>query len=280
MKSRHQAFAETRIMIVAAPNGARRTQADHPALPISAAELADCAESLVEAGAAVLHLHVRDANAAHTLSVERYREAIEAIRERVGEQLVIQVTTEAVGRYRPDEQMNVVRELRPEAVSLSLRELCPRPEDEPAAAAFFGWLVGEGIWPQYILYDAGDLERFDGLRRRGLFADEHPHCLLVLGRYAAEQRADPAWLDPLLAAADVTCFPWTVCAFGPGEHAVARLAGERGGHVRLGFENNLELEDGRVAPDNAALVRQFASSIAGSPRQPATAAEVRERLLA
>ncbi len=271
----HRQFAARHVIVLAAPNGARRTPSDHPALPITPAELARCARQLVAAGTAVLHLHVRDGQGGHTLDVGRYRDAIAAIRAAVGDTLILQVTSEAVGRYRTDEQMNMVRELRPEAVSLALRELCPDSGSEKSCALFCNWLQGERIWPQYIVYDRADLQRFDRLRRQGLFGSERPHCLLVLGRYADGLAGDVAELDALLETVDCSQFPWSVCCFGPAEQAVMQHALAHGGHVRIGFENNLLLADGSVAGDNAALVEQFVQSIAGGPRRPATAADVR-----
>jgi uncharacterized protein (DUF849 family) len=70
-----------------------------------------------------------------------------------------------------------------------------------------------------------------------------------------------------------------VCCFGPRENEAARNALEKGGHVRLGFENNLRLADGSHAPDNAALIAQFTATLGGSKRQPATADEVREEFI-
>ena len=266
-------------MIMSAPNGARRTASDHPALPITSSELADCATALVDAGAAVLHLHVRDEKGSHTLDVARYRDAIDTIRDAIDDRLILQITTEAVGRYRADEQMNVVRELRPEAVSLALRELCPDEQSETASSLFFNWLVSERIWPQYILYDVTDLQRFDSMRKRGIFGDERPHCLFVLGRYADDEHGSPQHLDALLSAADCAQFPWSVCCFGPAELEAARYACSQRGHVRLGFENNVVLADGRPARDNAELVEQFVDATRSGGRVPASAADVRELLL-
>lgn len=249
----HRQFAEKRVMIIAAPNGARRTQADHPAVPMTADELAECAAGLPEVGVSVLHLHVRDHEGRHSLDSDAYRAAMRRIGECTGDALVVQVTTEAAGRYSVDQQMAVVRELRPEAVSLALCELCPDSGAEPAAAGFFAWLVAERIWPQYILHSAGDLRRFETMRRRGLFADDQPSCLLVLGRYGEQRGGEPAELDTLLSSVD-SSLSWSVCCFGPREHDAALAALEKGGHVRIGFENNLLLADGSPARDNAALI--------------------------
>ena len=82
------------VFLAVAPNGARKTKADHPALPITPAELAATAAACAEAGAAMIHLHVRDADQRHSLDVEAYRAAIAAVRSAVGEDLVIQATSE------------------------------------------------------------------------------------------------------------------------------------------------------------------------------------------
>lgn len=265
------------LALIAAPNGARRGPGDQPAVPITPAELALCAEALLAEDVSVFHLHVRNAAGEHSLAPAFYREAIAAIRARVGDRLVIQATTEAVGRYTRQEQMAAVRELRPEAVSLSLRELCPDEAAEAEAATFFAWCRRESIWPQYILYSPDDLSRFEQLRRRGLFAEERPSCLFVAGRYAEQLTGTADELDAFLAAADCSQFPWAACCFGRHENAVMLAAAAAGGHVRLGFENNTVLCDGTPARDNAELFAQFRKSARHLGRRPATADEIRSQ---
>lgn len=274
----YQAFAGDRIVIMSAPNGARRTPEDHAALPVTPRQIAECAASLVEESVSVLHMHVRDEDNRHTLDAARYAEATAAVRSAVGENMIIQITTEAVGQFQPDEQMQVVRELRPEAVSLALRELCPDESSEAVAGAFFEWLVSERIWPQYILYSVEDVERFDRLRRKGLFADDYPFCMLVLGQYADGREGKLSDLDDMLDKG-AAAYPWSVCCFGSSENDAALHAAAAGGHVRIGFENNVLLQDGSVASDNAALIAQFHASRGNSARQAATADEIRGRWL-
>ncbi len=273
-------------MIMAAPNGARRTKAHHPALPMTAGELAITARECLNAGASAIHLHVRDDDGEHCLDAGRYREAIQELRREVGERLLIQVTTEAVGRYRPDEQMAVVREVRPEAVSVGLNELVPDPAHERAAAAFYAWAAEEGISVQHILYSADDVARFHDLRARGVLpggpsgapAAGRPFVLCVLGRYAADRQSKPADLLPFVQAG-LDGLVWSVCAFGRREAACAVLAATLGGHARVGFENNLHLPDGSVAPDNAALVAAVASGAPATGRPLADAATARRLAL-
>lgn len=252
------------LIVSVAPNGARKSKTDHPSLPISDRELAETAASCRAAGAAMIHLHVRDSAGRHSLDPGLYRSAIAAIRREVGADLIVQVTSESVGMFNRDEQMSMVRDLRPEAVSLALGELVANDADELSAAEFFAWLLKESIAPQYILYSAQEVRRFHELRKRGIIPGERPFVLFVLGRYDSSGQADPYELLPFLAAHDSEC-PWAACAFGRMESACAIAAIGLQGHVRVGFENNLHLSDGRVAPDNAALVAQAvaASDLSG-----------------
>jgi uncharacterized protein (DUF849 family) len=264
------------LMLMVAPNGARKTRDDHPALPLTPAEIAAEAERCADAGAALLHLHVRDTAGRHSLSPELYREAIAAVRERVGERLVIQATTEAVQRYTPSEQIDAVMALRPESVSVALRELLPAGDDVTQAADFFRWLRDEQVVPQFIIYAADDLVTYAGLRDREVIPAMPQWLLLVLGRYSVDQTSQPGDLLPFMQALPDRV-PWAVCAFGPQEHACGTCAASLGGHVRVGFENNLRLKDGGTAPDNAALVRQMAAAADALGRPLASAAQVRER---
>lgn len=266
----------TPLAIAVAPNGARRTRADHPRLPMTPQELADEAHDCLTAGASMIHLHVRDDQGRHTLDPDAYRAAIEAIRKAVGDRLVIQVTTEAVGRYAPDAQMAMVRELRPEAVSLAPRELIPDAGHERAAADFLAWCKREAVSAQYILYDLADLARFRDLRARGVVPGARTFRIYVLGRYSESQEAEPGELLPLLTAEGGQEDPWSLCAFGSRESACLLAAAAFGGHVRAGFENNLRLPDGRLAPGNAALVDGLASGAQALGRPLADAATLRE----
>lgn len=266
------------LIIAVAPNGARKTKADHPALPITPEELAETAARCLDAGASMIHLHVRDDDQKHSLDVSAYRAAIAAIRARVGGELIIQVTTEAVGIYTPAQQMAMVQELEPEAVSLAVRELCPDDAHEEIAAKFFGWLHNSGISPQYILYSAEDVARFKRLHAAGVIPREQPFVLYVLGRYSAGQTSQPTDLLPFLAEAGDSIADWAMCAFGPLEGACAVTAAGLGGHCRVGFENNMRLANGDVASGNADLVTQVADQAGLMGRHVASPAEARKIL--
>lgn len=265
------------VMIAVAPNGARKTQQDHPQLPISPKELAHTAAACREAGACMLHLHVRDENLRHSLDAERYRSAIAAIRQQVGEEFIIQITTEAVGIYNREQQIQTVIDVRPEAVSLAIREISPTGVDEKVSAEFFSFLQRERIAPQYILYDKEDILHFNKLLERGIVPDENISVLLVLGRYAENQQSDSKDLAPLLSYLPEV-HHWSLCAFGASEADCMLEAMQRGGHCRVGFENNLLLADGTKAEDNAALVRAVSDGATAHQRKVASADAARKLL--
>lgn len=257
-----------------APNGARKSKDDHGEIPITPAELANCAESILDAGAAIMHVHVRDDDGGHSLDVDRYRAATAAIRERIGAQLVIQATTEACGIYTSEQQMQVVRELKPEAVSVALREICPDAASEAVAGEFYAWMCAEAVMAQHILYSPEDVRRFTNLCERGVIPDSQPFALFVLGRYSDDLTGDPADLDAFVAESSANLV-WAVCCFGATEQAAVSKAARSGGHARVGFENNVNLPDGAVAPNNAVLVEIAVESGVKNGRAAATADDVR-----
>lgn len=268
------------LMVAVAPNGARKVKKDHPAIPLTPAELATEAQACVDAGACMIHLHVRDDDGGHSLDPDRYKQAMAAIRDKVGDKLIIQITTEAVGIYQPAEQMASVRAVEPEAVSTAIRELVADASAEAAATDFFAWAVERGTFVQYILYDAADVNRFVDLRARGVLPGGVCSVLYVLGRYSKGQRSQPSDLLPFLeaAAGHDDDWHWSVCAFGPLEGACALTAAGLGGHARVGMENNTLLNDGSLASGNADLVRQVWEGAGMMSRPVADAAAARRML--
>jgi len=268
-------FFTTPLLITVAPNGAYKQAADHPALPLTAEHLAATAKQCLDAGAAMLHMHIRDAQGRHSLDVDGYREAQRVVRAAVGQEMVIQITSEAARVYQAPAQMAMVQALVPEAVSVGLRELDQPEVGEAGLSRFFGWLAQHRVMTQVIVYDVADLRRWQDLRQRGVVPDAPWSLLFVLGRYSVGQTSSPADLLPFVQA-HTGPETWSMCAFGAGEHACAATAAALGGHARVGFENNLLLNTGERAPGNADLVAQLAHTAASLNRPLATAQQARE----
>ncbi|VAW01842.1 hypothetical protein MNBD_ALPHA01-1302 [hydrothermal vent metagenome] len=261
------------FIIMSAPNGARRQKSDHINIPISPDELARCAEEISDAGASIIHLHVRDDQGGHSLNTDRYRAAIAAIRDAVGDDMIIQATSEAVGSYSRLEQMAMVRELRPEAVSLALRELCPGEDDVNEMADFAKWMAQENIFPQYILYDETDYQRFDNYRKRGVFDNDRPFTLFVLGSYRNDTPEKD--VDRLKLRTRQAAFPWAVCGFGINESDAVIHAAQNAGHIRVGFENNIWRKDGEQLLNNAEMIKFCADTATAENRPIAKADDIR-----
>jgi len=273
------------VLIMAAVNGARRTKADHPALPMTGPEIAEDVAACAQAGAAMAHVHVRDGEGRHVLDAALYQQAFALIAARAGQDVTVQATTEAAGRYQPDAQIALIKALQPAAVSMALSEVLPDPTDDAARARFRElclWMRAHAVWPQFILYRPEEVETLLRLRADGDIPFAKPFLLFVLGRYADGQMAAPDDLPPFLDALGSVKAAWMICAFGRHEHACAQAAIAAGGHVRVGFENNLWRPDGGVAASNAELVGLAAAAARESGRgvmSPAAAAALRNTLL-
>ena len=269
-----------RVALAVAPNGGRKTKADHPALPLSADELARTAAECLERGASMIHLHVRDAEGRHCLDPEAYRAAIASICEAVGDRLVLQITSESLGRYSPAEQRAAVLRTNPEAVSLALRELAPEAADEKDFGDFLGKLRQMRVHPQIILYTPAEAERLGAMLKQGLIPFDKLSVLYVLGRFALTRTAMPRDLLPFLAPEAPRFHAWSVCAFGRRETACVTAAALLGGHARVGFENNLALPSGERAASNAELVGAAVHALEAVGLQTQTADGLREEVAA
>ena len=129
------------LIITSAPNGAYKQLQDHPAVPVTPDGLAQTAKACHDAGAAMLHLHIRDAQGRHSLDVAGYREALRVIRAAVGPDMILQVTSEAARVYQAPQQLAMVQALVPEALSVGLREIDQPEVGEAGLARFFAWLI-------------------------------------------------------------------------------------------------------------------------------------------
>lgn len=284
------------LVIAAAPNGAYKTRREHRQLPVTAAQLAVVAAGVARVGARMLHLHVRAPSGKHTLAAAAYQAAIQAIRARVGEQLFIQVTSEAAGRYSAAQQRqaiyalsggaadnapedgfakakNSATRLAADGISIAVCELLRAREDFSAAKKLLHHLARQKIGVQYILYSTADIAQYADCVVQRMIPQCHHTVLLVVGKPseppAKTRRAGAVdilhqMLDALYTASKQPP-NWMTCAFGAHEFECLTETTKLGGHVRVGFENSLHLKNGEVARDNTQLVAQIIE--AGNPQQ-------------
>ena len=263
-------------IIMVAPNGARKTHRDHPALPVSIAETVAEAKACYAAGATVLHAHVRGRQEEHVLDAGLYKELLGELDQQVPE-LLVQITTEAVGIYAPDQQVECVKQVRPQMASVALREMTFDYQNTGFAQDFYYWCTDSKIHIQHILYSAEDLQRYCQYRSDGIIPDSQNCVLFVLGRYAADFQSNPDELTPFLQQ-NPDNLDWFTCAFGHQEQACVLAGIQHGGHARIGFENNLYSADGSLADSTRNQVLDLKQAIEASGRVVANHHQTRELL--
>ena len=250
--------------LMVAPNGARKTKTDHPLLPFTSPELVQTALACWQAGAQGLHAHIRNADQSHLLDAGRYRELLALLKEIVPA-LEIQVTTEAAGIYQAAEQRQLVLDLRPDWISLSVREMAQEP-DLTVIQDFYAELSQSQICIQHILYDVDDLRRFFGWIAQGVVPRQASLSILwVLGRYSTNENSDSVEMNQIATALQAlgTDIPEQVmvCAFGLGQIPCLVEAAKCGWDCRVGFENGWWKQDGSIAKDNADLLQDLCDQL-------------------
>ncbi|MCB1926546.1 MAG: 3-keto-5-aminohexanoate cleavage protein [Rhodocyclaceae bacterium] len=266
------------VAITVAPTGARRQKQHHAAIPLATGEIVAEAIACRQAGASIFHLHVREADGRHSLDPARYREVVSAIA--AASDIIVQPSTERAGLYSPDDVIAVQRALRPEMISLNLQELLD-PDDETQTSRvrdFLGEVASGGTTPQYIVYNAEQLQALARWWEAGWLPQASPDVLMVLGRYAGSLS------HPVDVGAFLRHMPrswiWGVCAFGPQELACVVQAALSGGHCRVGFENNLLRADGTPLRDNAEQVARLKRVLDDLGYAVASPADIRRRFAA
>lgn len=250
--------------LMIAPNGARLTDDDHAAIPVTIPQIVAVAKDCAAAGAGAMHFHVRDAAKAHILDAGLYREALAELMLVVPE-MHHQITTETVGRYGPEDMRAVTRAVVPPGVSIGVPEMIPSGTPTTEDAAFYGWLANEGIRTQHICYQPENLRLLGALLDTAGLPKQGVWCLFVIGHYTGAI-SRPAQIDDFLAEMRAAGIEgdWAICAFREEEAACIRHAVGRGGKLRVGFENSMIMADGSIAPDNVARVTEAAAMLAAN----------------
>jgi 3-keto-5-aminohexanoate cleavage enzyme len=260
------------IILTAAIVGAEITRQQTPHLPITPEEIADEAARCREAGAAVIHLHVRNDDGSPTQSKERFAETIERIRQKTD--CVIQVSTGGAVGMSIEERVGPLAG-RPEMATLNCGSLNfgddvfvnTRPQIRDIAAR----LTASGAVAELECYEVGHVEEALALAESGLLPSPL-HFQFVLGvpggiRAREENLRFLTSLVPEGAS-------WAVAAVGRFQQPMTELAMRLGGHVRVGLEDNIFLSKGVLAEGSAPLVARaaaYARSIGRTPVDPARA---------
>ncbi len=266
------------VIITCAITGAETTREKQPNLPITPNEQARAAADAVKAGASIIHLHVREDDGKPSQRVERFKESIDAIRA-AAPGVIIQISTGgAVGESI--EKRAEPLSLKPEMASLNLGTMnfgddvfMNHPKDILGLASK---MQSFGVMPELEIYEAGMLENAFRLAKQGVLR-EPLHFQFVLG-VPGGMSGDIKNLVHLVSLLPSDRFHWGVAGVGRFQLPLAAHALAMGGHVRVGFEDNIFYRKGEVAVSNAQLVERISRIASELGREVATPAVARKLL--
>lgn len=267
-----------KLIITAAICGAEVTKADNPAVPYTVEEMVREAKSAYEAGAAILHIHVREDDGTPTQSKERYKIVIDAILKELPDVIIIPSTGGAVG-MTTEERLQPT-ELMPEMATLDCGTVNFGDEvfenTLPMMRSFGKRMLENNIKPEYECFDMGHLEAAINMAKRGHAPGSPMQFNFVLGVPGASSASisNLLWLVNAIPAGST----WTATGIGRFEFPLAAHAIAMGGHVRVGFEDNLYISKGVLAKSNGELVAKVVRIAKELGREIATPAEAREIL--
>jgi uncharacterized protein (DUF849 family) len=265
-------------LITVAPTGAEHAKSDVPNLPVTLDELVTTAEECERAGAAMVHVHIRDADGRPTLDLGLLTETVVALRERTG--LIVQLSTGGAVTDAEADRLRVLDAL-PDSASCTM------------GTVNFGTDVFHNRWdfivelhqrmrdrrivPEYEIFDLGQLASLRRLLdQHGLPASGQVHVDLVMGVPGGM----PGDAETLVAALRLIPDGATFAATGIGRTSVPVLlaALATGGHLRVGMEDTLNYARGQRVTDNAQLVDRAAQLAMIAGRPPLSAERVRQLL--
>ncbi len=265
-------------LITVAPTGAESEKSAVPALPVTLAELVTTAKECQAAGAAVIHVHIRDAQARPTLDIGRLTETVSALRESTD--LIVQLST---GRAVTDsfERRLAVLDAGPDACSLTCGTVNFGDEVFMNPWGFMTELYAKtralGVVPEFELFDFGHIAALRRLLAElGPPAGGHVHCDLVMG-VPGGMPGDAATLVQAVAALPPGA-TWSATGIGRATLPVLFAALAAGGHLRVGMEDTVTFARGRPVASNAELVERAAAAAALAQRPAMTPDAAREML--
>jgi uncharacterized protein (DUF849 family) len=265
-------------LITVASTGAESEKAAVPALPVTLDELVTTAKECAAAGAAVIHVHIRDDQAKPTLDLGRLTDTVHALREATD--LIVQLSTGGAVTD-PYERRLAVLDARPDACSLTCGTVNFGDDVFMNPWGFITELYAKtqeyGVVPEFELFDFGHIATLHRLlAKMGDPAGGHVHCDLVMG-VPGGMPGDAATLVQAVAALPAGA-TWSATGIGRTTLPVMLAALSAGGHLRVGMEDTVTFSRGRPVTGNAELVER-AATLAGLAQRPALSAPEARDLL-
>jgi len=269
----------TPCIITVAITGSLPRKKDNPSVPISIAEQVESTQQAFEAGATLVHLHVRNDDESPTSAPERFAQVLDGIRKHCPG-MITQVSTG--GRSGAGRERGAMLSLRPDMASLASGSVNFPTRVYENSPDLVDWLASEmltyGIKPEIEAFDLSMIFQAAAMAKAEKIRGPL-HIQFVMGVKNAmpvDREVFEFYVKTLhRLAPDAT---WTGAGIGRDQLKLVRWSLELGGHCRTGLEDNVRLDKETLAPSNAALVRQVVDLCGEYGRRPATAAEARQLL--
>lgn len=284
-----------KVIITCAVTGNLTTLDQTPHLPVTPEQIADACLGAAEAGAAIVHIHVRDpATGKPSMELDYYRDVVERIRAK-NSALILNITTGPGGRFvpsrddpkvadvgttlmLPEKRVEHVAALRPDICTLDLNTMNSGKEvviNTPTNVRRMAKVIAEaGVKPEIELFDSGDIALMHDLLRDGTLQGPIL-CSFVMGvRYGFQPSP-----ETVLYARNMLPRDAEFTAIGIGKAAFPSVAHSylAGGHVRVGIEDSVYLLRGQLATSNAQMVekaRRIVEDLGGQIANPAEARRI------
>ena len=269
----------TPCIISVAITGSLPRKKDNPAVPVTVNEQIESTQAAFEAGATLVHLHVRNDDETPTSAPERFNLVLEGIRK-YAPGIITQVSTG--GRSGAGRERGGMLSLRPDMASLASGSVNFPTRVYDNSPELIDWLASEmlayGIKPEIEAFDLSMIFQAAAMQQAGKIKGPL-HIQFVMGIKNAmpvDREVFEFYVKTLKRLApDAT---WTGAGIGRFQRTLIEWSLELGGHCRTGLEDNVRLDRDTLAPSNAALVAQAAELCARYGRRPATVAEARNLL--
>lgn len=273
------ASTQNPCIICVAITGSLPTKADNPAVPITIAEQVESTHAAFEAGAAIMHAHVRDDEGKPTSDPERFARLKEAVEQHCPG-MIIQLSTG--GRSGAGQTRGGMLPLRPDMASLSVgsNNFPTRIYENPPDLV--DWLAAEmlkyDVKPEVEAFDLSHILKAAEMKAKGQLAGV-PYVQFVMGVRNA-MPADRDVFDYYIKTVNrlFPGAPWCAAGIGPAQIVLNDWAVSSGGHARTGLEDNVRLDKTTLAPSNAALVGRVVALCEKYGRPVATPAQARQML--
>ena len=269
----------TPCIITVAITGSLPRKKDNPAVPITVAEQVESTHAAFEAGATLVHLHVRNEDESPTSSPERFAPVLDGIRKHCPG-IITQISTG--GRSGAGRERGAMLSLKPDMASLATGSVNFPTRVYDNSPDLVDWLAAEmlrhGIKPEVEAFDLSMIFQAAAMQRAGRIKGPL-HVQFVMGVKNAmpvDREVFEFYVKTLARIGPGA--KWTGAGIGRDQLTLARWSLELGGHGRTGLEDNVRLDKDTLAPSNAALVRQVVDLCADYDRTPATVAQARHLL--